>query len=385
MWRYPDRRQLLAAIGGAALVPRIAQARSDRPLRVMLLGQSLIQRDICRDGWPGMKAIATLLRGADVVFTDLETPIEGASAGEPTRADATLHHAPPTVLDCLKALSVTLVTTANNHAWDLGTGGILSTIDALDRRGIVHAGSGRDLTVAAAPAIQHTPRGGFALVAAAAGAIRPGAAAATDHPGVNELRRRDDGTLEPADVARVLAAIRAARAAGATVLMCLHNHYWEPVQSDTPGWQKAFARLCRRRRGGIRRARHPGHAGARIVSRRAIVPRSRQFHLPDAQGRRRLWRGGVAVDDRRGALRRRPIRGRPLPPDSPRRDQERRFFTWRTGNCHDRRRLVDASQRRQFILLQQSLRRLERRGKLTINHSNRGVATSPEMGHDPFC
>ena len=244
MWRYPDRRQLLAAIGGAALVPRIAQARSDRPLRVMLLGQSLIQRDICRDGWPGMKAIATLLRGADVVFTDLETPIEGASAGEPTRADATLHHAPPTVLDCLKALSVTLVTTANNHAWDLGTGGILSTIDALDRRGIVHAGSGRDLTVAAAPAIQHTPRGGFALVAAAAGAIRPGAAAATDHPGVNELRRRDDGTLEPADVARVLAAIRAARAAGATVLMCLHNHYWEPVQSDTPGWQKAFARAC---------------------------------------------------------------------------------------------------------------------------------------------
>lgn len=213
-------------------------------MRVMLLGQSLIQRDVCRDGWPGMKALAALLRRADVVFTDLETPIDGPGAGDPTRADATLHHAPPEVLDCLKALGVTLVTTANNHAWDLGTGGILSTIEALNRRGIVHAGSGRDLVGAAAPAIQETPAGGFALVAAAAGAIRPGAAAAPGHAGVNELRRRADGTLEPADVERVLAAIRTARGAGATVLMCLHNHYWEPVQSDTPAWQKSFARAC---------------------------------------------------------------------------------------------------------------------------------------------
>jgi poly-gamma-glutamate capsule biosynthesis protein CapA/YwtB (metallophosphatase superfamily) len=26
--------------------------------------------------------------------------------------------------------------------------------------------------------------------------------------------------------------------------MCLHNHYWEPVQANTPEWQKAFAREC---------------------------------------------------------------------------------------------------------------------------------------------
>ena len=50
--------------------------------------------------------------------------------------------------------------------------------------------------------------------------------------------------LDEADVARVLASIRAARTRGATVLMCLHNHYWERVQSDTPTWQKAFARAC---------------------------------------------------------------------------------------------------------------------------------------------
>ncbi|MBS0282852.1 MAG: capsule biosynthesis protein CapA, partial [Proteobacteria bacterium] len=64
----------------------------------MLLGQSLIQRDVCGEGWPGMKALAALLRRADVVFTDLETPIDGPGAGDPTRVDATLHHAPPEVL-----------------------------------------------------------------------------------------------------------------------------------------------------------------------------------------------------------------------------------------------------------------------------------------------
>lgn len=191
-----------------------------------------------------MTAIAALLRQADVVFTDLETPIDGPSAGKPTRSDATLHRAPATVIDCLKSLGVTMVTTANNHAWDLGTGGIGSTIEALDQRGIVHAGSGRNLAVAAASATQRTPAGDFALVAAAAGAIRPGAAATTEHAGINELRRRADGTLEPADVDRVLAAIGAARATSATVLMCLHNHHWEPVQSDTPAWQKDFARAC---------------------------------------------------------------------------------------------------------------------------------------------
>lgn len=42
----PDRRQILATIGSAMPLPGIAQARDKRPLRVMLLGQPLIQRAI---------------------------------------------------------------------------------------------------------------------------------------------------------------------------------------------------------------------------------------------------------------------------------------------------------------------------------------------------
>ncbi|MBN8816242.1 MAG: CapA family protein [Sphingomonas sp.] len=240
---HPHRRAMLGAIAAAAATPA-ALARGRTYQRVVLLGQSLIQRDVCLAGWPGMAAIAGQLRRADVVFTDLETAIDVPGAGAPTRTGEVLHAAPPVVIDCLKALGVTMVTTANNHAWDLGADGIRAAIAELDRRGITHAGSGGDLATAAAEAVQSTPHGRVALVAAAAGAIRDGAAAMPGRPGVNELRRRGDGTLEPADVSRVLLAIRAARRSGATVLMCLHNHYWEPRPSDTPAWQRDFARAC---------------------------------------------------------------------------------------------------------------------------------------------
>lgn len=240
---YPDRRHVLGGLGAAAMAPA-ALARGRAPLRVVLLGQSLIQQNICAAGWPGMAAIAKRLRQSEVVFTDLETAIDVPGRGSPTRVGEVLHVARPDVIDCLTSLGVTMMTTANNHAWDLGAGGVLAAIDELDRRGVKHAGTGRDLAAAAAPAVQSTPRGTFALVAAAAGAIRDGAAATADRAGVNELRRLGDGTLEPADVARTLDAIRSARATGATVLMCLHNHYWEPRPADTPPWQRAFARAC---------------------------------------------------------------------------------------------------------------------------------------------
>lgn len=245
MARGYDRRGVLAGSGAAALAGApLAGAATARDLRVVLLGQSLIQQDLRALGWPGRAALRRRFAGADVVFTDLETAIEGPLAGAPTRDSEVLHHAPPSVIDCLREVGVTLVTTANNHAWDLNGGGILSAVEALDRRGIVHAGSGKDLATASAAAVQRTSHGAVALVAAAAGAIRDGAAATATRPGVAELRRLASGALDPDDVARTLALIRTARAGSATVLMCLHNHYWEDDQSRTPEWQRGFARQC---------------------------------------------------------------------------------------------------------------------------------------------
>ncbi|MGH1560723.1 CapA family protein [Caulobacter segnis] len=90
-----------------------------------LLGQALVEHAVPDAQWPGRAALARHLAGADVCFTNLETVIRGARAGAPTREALTLHAAEPAVLDALKSVNVDLLATANNHAFDLGSGGVL--------------------------------------------------------------------------------------------------------------------------------------------------------------------------------------------------------------------------------------------------------------------
>ena len=155
------RRTILAA-GLALPAWRIGAVARSRDVRVALLGQCLIQQDLRQATWPGRAGIAALLRPANTVFTDLETAIAGAGL-VPTRESEVLHVAPPAVIDCLTELGVNLVATSNNHAWDLGTPGIVNVLAELDARHLAHAGSGRDLTAASAGAVH----GNAALVAAA--------------------------------------------------------------------------------------------------------------------------------------------------------------------------------------------------------------------------
>lgn len=238
----PSRRHILGAGISVAFLP-VLSAAGRSSLRIGLLGQSLIKTDLRTIGWQGEGEFRRLLKRCDAVFTDLETVIAGPLAGRSTRpADSeVLHVGDAAVIDCLRAIGVNLFATSNNHAWDLDTGGILSTIDALRTRGLTFAGTGRDLAEASAPGMLPGPAK-VALVSAAAGAIRDGAAATDTRAGVNELRRAADGGLDAVDVDRYLAAIRFAASRGAAVIAYLHSHYWEPRKSDTPAWQRDLAR-----------------------------------------------------------------------------------------------------------------------------------------------
>ena len=128
----PNRRHLIT--GGAAVLGLAGCAGLPRPMRafrVALLGQALIEHAATAAEWPGRSAIAARLAGADAVFTNLETVIRGPRAGAPTRELLTLHAAGPDILETLKSVDVGLLTTANNHAFDLGAGGILDTLAAI--------------------------------------------------------------------------------------------------------------------------------------------------------------------------------------------------------------------------------------------------------------
>ena len=238
-----SRRRVIAGALGAGMLPR--PGRSATGLRLTITGQALIQHDLRLHPWPDLATLGAMFGRADLCFTDLETAIRSPKAEAPTRQDVYLHAADPVVIDCLKDWHIALLATANNHAYDLGTGGIVGALEALDARGIAHAGTGADLAAATAPAYYHTASGTVALVAGASGAIRDGGAATPARAGVNELRVIDKaGALDADDAARFLAATRAAATEADVVIAYHHNHVLADKGRRVPPWQQEFARRC---------------------------------------------------------------------------------------------------------------------------------------------
>jgi poly-gamma-glutamate synthesis protein (capsule biosynthesis protein) len=230
-----------ALIAGTAL-STVGKAESD-VFHLGLLGQSLLRHDLRSHPWRDEAQIGSTLKAFDACFSNLECVILGARAGEPTRAVEGVHSAPPEVIDYLTGLGVTHFAASNNHSFDLGTGGILDTIEAFKQRGLMAAGLGFDDAAARAPVYRSGRRGGtVAVVAAAAGMIRAGGAATADRPGVNEIRRESNGDLNSLDVRRILDSITTARKSADLVIAYLHNHYWESEISVTPKWQRQLAR-----------------------------------------------------------------------------------------------------------------------------------------------
>jgi poly-gamma-glutamate synthesis protein (capsule biosynthesis protein) len=238
------RRALLGGGAAAALLGSTARAAPAERLRINLIGQALMRENICAQDWPGRAGLARRLGRADVTISDLEVVIRGPRAGAPTRGAETLHYAEPAVLDCLGALGIGLLNTASNHAFDLNSGGILDTMQALEARGLPFAGTGMTLADAAKAGHVETGAGRVGLVAAAAGFVREGGAATDTRPGVAEIRRGAEGGLNGDDVARTLAAITASASAGATVIAYLHDHFWEAENWRVPDWKRAYARQC---------------------------------------------------------------------------------------------------------------------------------------------
>lgn len=195
----------------------------------------MIRSDIRVTAPSAVPVIQGLLKG-DIVFTNLEAAV--AETGETVR-EGRGFLTPPEALDALTTFGFNLLSLSGNHAFDLKVKGIQNTIREADIRKIVHAGTGNNLTDAAAPAYLRTPKGTVALIASASGLITQGGNAAPDRPGVNELRIEAGGKQNEAtadlpdstantpnreDSRRILQAIRDARSHAGLVIVYQHNH-----------------------------------------------------------------------------------------------------------------------------------------------------------------
>ena len=116
---------------------------------------------------PKLEAVARHFRDADLGFANNEGSIFDLSTFKGWQADETgggWPIAPAIVARDLKALGITMMSKANNHATDWGTEGLVATLASLRAAGIVEAGAGMTRAAARAPAYLTTRNGIAALV-----------------------------------------------------------------------------------------------------------------------------------------------------------------------------------------------------------------------------
>lgn len=130
------------------------------PLTVAAVGD-IIEPQPLYSSDPGFQKLIDNIRKADVGFGNMESTLvdfrhfQGAVAGT---------EAPLEMGEAIKAMGITIMNHANNHTFDGGVNGMISTDEMLDKLGIVHSGTGRDLQEARAAHFQETPKGRVGLV-----------------------------------------------------------------------------------------------------------------------------------------------------------------------------------------------------------------------------
>ena len=246
-----DEVRLIAAVGDVACDPRAAPGIRRAP------------------GALAPSHLARLLREADVVIANLETPLTDARVPTPVKCPHDLargrqfvfRSAPELGISLLGALSVNVALLANNHIFDYGAEGIGDTHKALRRAGVQVAGPASDGkgAVSAAFTLGNHPYRVFSFVGSET--LPPTAEAKlarawvvdtrpegfpAARAGVAELiaaaRRRGEtpivgfhwgaeGVAEPTELQRELA--RAAAEAGAALILGHHPHRLQPI--DTIG------------------------------------------------------------------------------------------------------------------------------------------------------
>lgn len=155
-------------------------------------GDSIIMRPVPK-GYNGFSEISAYIQSAEARLNNLETVLSDFDCFASAYCGGTWLNATPDVLEGLASFGFNLFGFANNHTMDYSYDGLMSTLKALDKAGLAHAGSGMDLAEASAPAIINLPSGKVGMIsisstfndAARAGEPKTGI---PGRPGLNPLR-----------------------------------------------------------------------------------------------------------------------------------------------------------------------------------------------------
>ncbi len=165
-------------------------------------GDSMITRRLSVFRERAFLSLVDLFRTADVGYTNLEMLMHDFEHS-PGMGGGTFTGSDPANLGELQWVGINLVSTANNHSYDYGEGGVLTNIRHLRDAGLAYAGTGRNLSEARAPGYVDTVAGRVALVSvsstfAAAGRAVDQRPDLRGRPGLNALRHTVTYTVDRA-------------------------------------------------------------------------------------------------------------------------------------------------------------------------------------------
>jgi poly-gamma-glutamate capsule biosynthesis protein CapA/YwtB (metallophosphatase superfamily) len=111
------------------------------------------------NGWEVVRAVRTgkdegavwsMIQDADIAVNDFECPMV---ADFTQHEEGTFFTIDPEVAGLMKRVGMDVLSLASNHITDLGSRGVLQTVAYADKAGVEHAGAGKNLAAAMAPAI----------------------------------------------------------------------------------------------------------------------------------------------------------------------------------------------------------------------------------------
>lgn len=237
--RQRERRDDAAAKRAAAA------AAAHRPFTLVATGDVLSHDSVIRQAredaagsgydfrtmLAGAKSLAT---GADLAICHMET-VYGRSGGPFTGYPA--FKTPPDVASAIKDTGYESCSSASNHSMDDGVDGVRRTITAMDRAGLKHAGSAASARTHGHPTMMKAGGAKVAQLAYTYG---------TNDIPIPKNKRWAVNLMDPK---RIIADARAARRAGADIVVT-SMHWGTEWQQDPDSRQKKLAKQLTRSRDG---------------------------------------------------------------------------------------------------------------------------------------
>lgn len=149
---------LIVALFGCIQVVLSQRADTQSNLTLLAFGDVNLGRNLGQELLKGkvdypFSRVAALLKSADGVFINLESQLTDQNGETESSRSNLIFCAPPIAARVLKRAGISVVSTANNHAYDYSRRGLRETIENLQREQILLAGTSIDSVGQFPPAI----------------------------------------------------------------------------------------------------------------------------------------------------------------------------------------------------------------------------------------